>query len=330
VPDVHIQLRGKVTEEDYFTLYKTTYTTVKKILPGIDFGSPTITVTHGGLAFAKAFLTYCQHNDCVPDYMNFTHYYRSTGAFKFKESFVEAKGFVEEIRGILRSLKLDSKMPLNLMEYTYGFGKNLICDSAVGAMFPLELTLQNRDLFSAFGYWGMTDYTTGFAGKRKQFGGGHGLLTALGGEKAKFYALKYMRSLGSACLQIKNGLVVCKKDDRIQLLLFYDIPAYDWADEYYPDRGLTFYRMYPERSVAAELTDLPREQILIRESVISYEMGSAYETWLAGGRDLLEADDDSIVRSWPVVYVHEEIAQGGQFKYLCVLKPFEMRLVEIY
>ena len=329
VPDVHIQLRKKVNEADFFLLYQNTYRTVRKVLPGIRFGSPTITVTQGGLNFERSFLRYCRDHDCVPDYLNYTHYYRSVGTFRFKEAFVEARGFVEETRNTLRSLGLNAKLPMNLMEYTYGFGRSAICDSSVGAMFPLSLTIPNMNYFDRFGYWGMTDYTTGFAKGRSQFEGGHGLLTVAGGEKAVYYAIRFMASLGQMSLGFRKGLAVFRKNNTVQLLLYYDIPASDWTDEYYMDHELSFYKMYLDRRVRIGIEDLPWQKVLVRESRINYLNGSAYETWYTNGGALMDTSEIHKYSSRPAASAYVQENTEGRFLYSCTMKPFELRLVEL-
>lgn len=333
VPDVHCLIMKKVKPEDYFLLYENTWRTVKEILPDISFESPTLTITRGGRQFLEMFLDYCAAHSCVPDALNFTHYYRGVKGYAFRDPFVESAGFMEETRALLKARSLPA-LPCSLLEYTYGFGDSPICDSSAGALFPLHMTIENHSLFRDFGYYCLSDFTTGRPGRGQLFFGGHGLLTARGTKKAAYFSLRFLHQLGRKCLGKEDGLLISRGEHSVQLLLYYDIPPASWQEEV--PSSLSFYEGYPVRRILLTLTGLEENapekalSLLVKESWLNHREGSAYEAWLRSGEALFAASPGTPYTSQPLVRVRREEAQNGSFTYQCEMLPFEIRLVEIF
>ena len=338
VPDVHVGRPGGITLEEYLLLYENTYRTVKEVVPGISFESPTISITKRGLSFQKLFLAYCKEKGCLPAALNYAHFYRASRSHSFVDPFIESAGFMEETENLLKSLGFSSMpgrgegslktIPCNLLEYTYGFGANPICDSMAGASFPLHMTIENHALFRDFGYYSMCDFTTGKAGSELLFSGGHGFLTRSGTKKASYYAFSFLCQMGTLCLGKRGGLLLTRQGEKVKLLLYYDIPPGDWREEL--PLSMSFYEGYPLRKVLLELKDFEEEECYQKESILNHEAGSAYEAWLSSGEKLLGGLSQTPYDSFPKVRVQKIQVRDGRYAYQCLMQPFEIRLVEFF
>ena len=123
--------------------------------------------------------------------------------------------------------------------------------------------------------------------------------------------------------------MITRSDDSLQILLYYDIPPAQWKED--APTALSFYEGFPSRRVILELTGLPKDStLLLKESRLNYQDGSAYEAWLRSGESLLPCLPKSPYTSQPLVRVRKADCQEGSLTYQCEMLPFEIRLVEVF
>lgn len=331
VPDIEINLLGSITEEEYFELYRNTWQTIKNLFPEIKISSPTISCEQTSLSFEKNFLAYCSRNNCVPDMISLTYISNIQPLSHLHHCSLQCRNFEEETRRILHSLNLDESMPIHLPEYYYTFGYNTICDSMIGAIFPLRILLENHQHFQDMGYWTTCDFTTDTFHWHRQFSGNHGIFTHTGGRKPIYYTLLFLSRLGEECLGMGNGYIVTKKKASLQLLLFYDIPENEWPEPFTEKNALEFYRMFPEREISLDIEGFTEPSLRLKEYYLNYEIGGSYEVWFRSGGTLLTetGNPEDVFSSAPAIFVHRQNLANGILHYQQSLKPFEIRFVEI-
>jgi len=84
---------------------------------------------------------------------------------------------------------------------------------------------------------------------------------------------------------------------------------------------------------SVHIEKFPTTHCAIREHVINQDYGSSYDAWFRmGGGALHTAEDYRILDelSNPMVSVRETRVRNGELDYSAVLKPLEVRLVEIF
>ncbi len=144
VPDIQIYQTKLWDRESFFELYQSTCQAIRSVFPQMKVGSPTITCTQIGLNFEKDFLRYCAEQHCMPDMINLVYTDSDQSHRTFHISPASCRDFVFHIRNDLRSLEMPENFPIHLMEYYYCFSTSPVCDSMIGAMLPLRITLQNQ------------------------------------------------------------------------------------------------------------------------------------------------------------------------------------------
>ncbi|MCD8232256.1 MAG: helix-turn-helix domain-containing protein [Clostridiales bacterium] len=331
VPDIQIYKTKIWKKESFYELYRCTCQTIRSVFPQMKIGSPTITCTQIGLDFEKDFLEYCMEHNCMPDMINLIYTDLNQSHKNFHISPVGCRELVSHIRNDLRALGVTEEIPIHLMEYYYSFDISPVCDSMIGAMLPLQVTLQNYEYFNCMGYHALSDRTTLTVFGNSQFCSGRRIFTLAGGKKAVFYSLKFLSRLGTDCLGKGNGYIITRKSDKIQILLYYDIPMQEWIEEFTRENAFSFYQMYPEQTITLDIIDLHSRFVVIKEQYLNYDEGSAYEEWLSSGAPNLEGTDlDNICfDSAPRVLVSRQRTTDNCLHYQCTLKPFEIRLAEI-
>lgn len=335
LPDVHIATAEDISNEDYFNLYENTYRTIKKVIPDIIIAAPTVLSTKEGMDFERKLLSFSIKADCIPDMLCVNYIRKRPVQVPTLGQLVECRSFENKLRTCLRSLKLNQRMPIFLSEYFYSMGLDPVNDSMVGAMFPLQIFLENHLFFDSFGYWASCDRTTETVYCGSQFSGGRGLFTIYGNPKPAFYSLKFLSMLGDSCIGLGNGYVITRKENSIQLLLYYDIPEWEWTERFTEDNIQTFYASFPKKEVSLDI-DLSGEdyssEALLCEQFLNPQTGSAYESWAKGGGRLLcdKGYPENVVSSSPIHYTHSEKCSNGILHYEQLLSPFELRFVDIY
>lgn len=318
-------------EDTYFSFYLRTFHVLRTLLPEIKIVSPPLTCTKEGLLFAKRYLRFCQEQNCIPEEINLCFVESAQTKRLYHIQPYELQAMQGELLHQLKLLKYPKEIPVHLMEYYYSLKYHPICESCVGAMFPLKTVLAHHMDFQRFGYWYATDCTTEAALGGTEFSGGHGLLTQSGSRKASYFALLFLSHLGHTHLVSGDGYVITREGTELRMLFFYDIPPSEWVEPFDPEHIDLFYSAYPDRIIRLPLSDLPNESILIMEEEVNYASGSAYEKWLSCGGKLLNQymDSHAVFNTNPEIYLKTCRCENGNYVYEAQLKPFEMRFVTI-
>ena len=162
--------------------------------------------------------------------------------------------------------------------------------------------------------------------------------------------MKFLQALDDELIVNKPSCCLTKSTHKITMLLYYNIPMSDWKHDFTPETLEDFYTDFTNMAFSITLTDLPFKEMFLQEQSLTYENGSAYETWVKGGWHLVTNADSTlrpklselhqitsevnrlnepIYTSFPVISNHKITADNtGSYTYECRLKPFEIRLVE--
>ena len=351
VPDVITASQTSISEEDYFELYTCTFQTIRSVLPYTAIDSPTISCTNSGLAFMKRFLNHCAAHNCMPDQILFTYFHANKGQFHFPSSFLDCTNFFSSVNDYLKGHFARKALPLCILNYNFAFGRNYYTDGLPGAMLPIILTLNQADMLTSLGMEKPLDYTTRFFFGNSQFSATLSAITARGGRKATYYSLKFLQALGNEMIINKPGCCITKDSHKITMLLYYNIPMNEWKYEFRPDTAKDFYACFPDMEFSIVLSELPFTDMILQEQSLTYENGSAYETWIQSGwykitnadsirrpklSELVRSASENISLNEPIytsfpVISNRKISTAGihNYTYACRLKPFEIRLVEL-
>lgn len=349
-PDTGPTMFGLKKDEDFYNLYKATYSTIKGIDKSFSFGSPSLLVSYNfNLQWIKRFILWTKENKCSPDFMNI-HYYDNDFSDEriethtpahpahsrlnrdensFSKSLTQTKLFFEEL-GV-------GNVPIYLTEWNLTVShRNLLNDTCFKSCYLTKNLLENYDVIDSFGYWVLSDFIEETQPSKDQFHGGLGLFTFDGIKKPHYFAISFINKLGKLLVKRGNSFFITKSDNKIQILLY----NYEHFNHLYAS-GETFDMTFTERytpfsklgkmDISLELTHINSKKCLIKEYTINQSRGSAFDNWVRMGASKLNPFDIQYLKniSIPSLYIRESNIENGSLSISTFLEPLEVRFIEI-
>lgn len=346
-PDTSREMFGFEDRRRFFSLYESTWRTVKLFDSRLCFGSPSMfPVTEDGYGWLREFLDFTRTNDCVPQFMD-VHYYSDNfmgfapdvATFntpsRFNDDPDHFSKFLDRVQLFLREEHLE-KLPLYLTEWNLTVShRNLINDTCFKATHLVKNFLENYDRTDAIGYWCLTDFLDELLPVHPLFHGGMGLFTRSGIKKPPCYAMEMLRRLGDTLVDAGQGWFITRREDGSFAAIFYN---YEHCNPLFVDEGLGLTAtsrsgVFPLRApleVSLALTGLSSAAYRIRETVLNEEHGSCFDRWAAmGGTELGAEEEDWLRRSTaPDLRISQAVTGSGHLSYTALLGPQEVRLTE--
>ncbi|MDR2043423.1 MAG: helix-turn-helix domain-containing protein [Clostridium sp.] len=339
--------------DDYKTLYKLTYTAVKRVHRRIPFGMPSVTYGWDLRKWTKDFLAFCRANSCMPAFCNLHYYDNEPGGFEGGQS-----GSSESFRLLLTSsakLNNDEKafqkaiaefrevfaeagdVPVYMTEWNMTAShRNLLNDTCFKACYLAKNILENYDALDSFGYWVLTDLIEETQPSNEHFHGGLGLFTHSGIPKAHYHVFTFLNRLGDRLVKSGEGYFITKSHGAVQIILYnYEHFSHLFASGETFDMSLTqrdtpFLKL-DRLNVSLELADIPAKSCVVKEQILNQRHGSAFDAWVEMGAMITGAEDVEYLKrvSVPKIRVRREQLADDALSLNVVLEPLEVRLIEI-
>ena len=350
---IHIVSVDVLSLDDYLTLYRTTYESVKEIDSNLQFGGP------GGMASSiwdshtiHDFLKFTKENECVPDFICTQCYphraiEQDSKFMYFSVSQSSAPSVLSDDEHYTRTVLRDYHKLLN----EYGLSKlkiwieewnstlwqrDLSSDTCYKAAWLAKNLCENYDGAESFGYWLLSDFIEERAAFGRVFHGGYGLFTYNGIPKSGWRAMQLVNMLGDTLLASGEGWMVTKSAISIQIMLNH----YCHYDTLYQLRYQMLtdpqnaYSVFIERGplqYTIRLTGLADGQYELKRYSISQKHGSSFDAWLdIGSPNYLHTDEMEYLKnaSQPQYYIGS-LGLRDEHIFSSMLEPHEMQVISI-
>lgn len=351
-PDVSDFMFSVGDDDKFREFYARTYQTIKNEDASLVVGAPSnLPIAAETQAWMEAFLRWTIDHDCRPQFINI-HYYSDdfdnavadqhgpaglTANCSFKADPDNFKTYIDRVHEIRESTGLGD-LPIYLTEFNLTVShRNLINDTCFSAVWLARNILLNDERLDSFGYWSLTDLIGENQPAEDLFHGGMGMFTRNGIRKPAFYLYWFARQMRGECIARGDNYVVVRKPCGIRILSwnyehFNDLFA---KGELFDMTAINRYTPFNRQQAIhlhLPLTNLPVENLTVREYYINRSQGSAFDQWVAMGAQPLEtAAEIELLRQsvHPGYHKTSERSVDGAFEYQVVLEPHEVRLTEI-
>jgi len=282
-PDLPQFFKG--TQDDYFTLYRDTALTLKKVSPVFRTGGPA-TSEH---RWIDSFLQFCDRTGTPLDFVS-THGYCVEGALDEhgKRSLVVPpceRMFTDGVKRTAASVRQSFRPDLEIhyTEWSASYSsRDPIHDHYVSGAFLLARIFETRHLVHSLSYWAFSDHFEELGPPEFSFHGGFGLLTIDDIPKPTFFLFSFLAALRKRELPSSEpGCWMTCDDEGIAALL--------WLERSLPPGALNkrlFATPFPperteERSIS--FTSLSAGRWQVKRSRVGYLSNDACSYYLAGG-----------------------------------------------
>jgi len=347
-PDFYVFWRG--TFEEYCTLYKNTYETIKGINPLYKVGGPSI-VSIKNSDWLQRFLDFCRRESCIPDFISFHNYSHEEmdvnkkknltnenamdfGYISRDESFL--KNRIADLKQILLENNLEG-IEIHLSEWnSTAYHRDLTNDTSFKAAFIVKNLLENIDSIQSFGYWTITDLIEERRAASNEFHGGLGLITNHNIPKAAFYAYELLGKLGNQLVSQGEGYFLTKRANSYQLLVYH----YCHYDRLYcmnQHANIDFKNRYDvflnHHSVEIKfiLNELKKGTYKVTQYRLNRQHGSSFDNWVEMGA-LHNLNKEEMIylknSSLPRIQI-SEVRIEEDYILTANLEPHEVQLYEI-
>ena len=207
--------------EEYFKLFKETFTAIKAFDERFKIGGPAICGVKDA-EWIKAFLDFCKREGICPDRITRHHYTvefpERVGHYDYsklqdpKERFENLKS----TRDIVDSFEEFKDLPIHLTEFSTSYTpKGVIHDTNINAAYLAQQLSRLGDMHEAYSYWTFGDVFEEQGVPTSLFHGGFGLVAAGNIPKPTFwtfYFFKQLKLYGSDCVYRDDNAVIVKGD----------------------------------------------------------------------------------------------------------------------
>ena len=207
--------------EEYFKLFKETFTAIKTYDSRFKIGGPAICGVKDA-EWIKAFLDFCKKEGIRPDRITRHHYTvefpERVGHCDYsklqdpKERFENLKS----TRDIVDSFEEFKDLPIHLTEFSTSYTpKGVIHDTNINAAYLAQQLSRLGDMHEAYSYWTFGDVFEEQGVPTSLFHGGFGLVAAGNIPKPTFwtfYFFKQLKLYGSDCVYRDDNAVIVKGD----------------------------------------------------------------------------------------------------------------------
>lgn len=352
-PNTPYRLFGFENFSDFEIFYKKTYDVVKSFDPGICFGLPCMYYLKDEVDnhLMEQFLSYCEENYCMPDYLNYTFYdtilgynrNNSKDSFGFIDSMTlntNPDGLrlaVSDMKNKQHALHLDN-LPLYISEWNNTPSQqDYLNDTCFKSCYIVKNILENYDRLDGLGYWALSDLMAEYALPDSLFFGGLGLFTLNALPKAGFYAMKFLRNLGDTLIDKGEGWFATKTEHDIRIIVYHynhfsDLYATGERFDMTETDRYTMFENVQSLDLKICIEHMENKTYSIVERILNRESGSLFDTWLSIGDrgSHCSCEYEYLERSClPGLHKSTVTANNHTLTFHRTLKPLEVRLITI-
>lgn len=350
-PNTSAKLYGFERDSDFYHFYQNTRSTIKDVDPLICFGLPAICgiVAEEYSGWYPKMLRWCQENDCVPDFIDFSFYdiqaagtrnnSRSAFGFVFMMTLNNdsdgLKAFIHTIKKELRSLSLEN-LPVYLNEWnSTPSQQDLLNDTCFKSCYIAKNILENYDRTDSLSYWSLSDLMSEAPLPDSLLFGGLGLFTANGLPKASYYALTLLRQLGDQFLAKGEGWFATRTDTDIRIITYhyFHFSHLYAVGEQFIMTARNRYTMFDSAQpldLTLQLEALENRSYSVKQYIVGRQCGSLFDTWAETGFMNPDSSDDQKIlaaRSMPGMVYSEIDVQNHTCSLHVHMEPLEVRLI---
>lgn len=329
--------------------YRTTYQSVKTVLPSARFGTPSI--LYETLINSDWFeRLYMPLKDCTPDFV-LLHFYpvKSSAGFQMnslgsshiplhQEPYIMSRS-ITAIRQKLASIGF-GRLPIYLTEWNSTTShRDLLNDTAFKGAYIAHNIMENYDRLASFGYWCLTDDITELPEEEDLFHGGVGLYTRNGIRKPPYYAYAFLSSLGNRLLGKEYEVMVTDTPDGYQLLLvnyihYSEMYANGELFDVNKENRYAAFRSENRKTVHITLNHVTEGKYRREEKYVNRQYGSVYDIWRKQfhGESTLgrEATEELRLAASPCYEISTLPSEHGTLSLTVTLEPHEIRLIRLF
>lgn len=336
-------------DEEYYSLYKNTYLTLKSIDKDIVFGGPASFSAYGKSdTWLYDFLKFTKKENIVPDYIS-VHYYDVDLAWvddpNENEKYIpnrmylspvedSFRQYVVRIKEDIKSLGIDS--PIYLTEWNNTAShSDLLSDTCFKSSYIVKNLLENEGGLKSFSYWTLSDRINENYLVKELFHGGPGLFFYDGIKKPSYHAFWMLNRLGNRVLAKGDGYYVTEDDNgNIQLILYYYCHySYEYSRQMDYQINLlsrdAFFKNKGNKAIEIDFSGF-EGRYLETEYRIYKDSGSAFDVYVSSGDVKSELIDTDYLKSASEMkrsYHTRNIADGMTIRY--ELRPSEVKLITL-
>lgn len=344
--------------KQYYELYLAAYQEIKRVCPEFMVGGPatdSFTLEQNDLVSLEEWLNVCVKHDCPPDFLAI-HCYPVVGEDMIRPETSHGKSNVmmisqtaftsrsedenymqHHIKLLKQSMRRAGvpRIPILIDEWNSSlWQRDPISDTCFRSAFIAKNIMENAPSVTAMAQAFVSDYSIEAYPEKEPFYGDIGLFTNNDVRKNAFYVYQLFAKLGTIRLASGDGWAIFRKDQTIQLVLYYycgynRLLGYTVTDFAKSDRYFVFAER-ENREYQFRLLGLENGEYRLREWRINRESGSAYDKWVQmGSPESLTAEEISYLdrSSEPAYYKRKMHYEGKPVSF--VVQPHEVALIEI-
>jgi xylan 1,4-beta-xylosidase len=353
----------KGTREQFFELFKGTFSRIKSISPMLKVGGFGNICLFSGDSWLRSFVSYAREHGIELDFFSFHAYQlaidpydlvdeklliNAPQIFTFHEDFNEFftanpnfrlgdENVIE--RAVKQTIEWTAELPMKEREYWITeWNSNIDCrdlihDTCFMAAFIVKTALQCGHWVEGMGYWTATDLQEEFQLPQPLFHGGYGLLTYNGIKKAGFHAFTFLARLGDEIVIQREGVIVTRRGEDYQILLYnychYNelYNQFDYSQVTSKNRYGIFNETAPNR-FGLRLEEF-NGHYLLEQMRVNRKHGSSFDAWVEmGAPDKLTAEGRAYLDRMAQPQYRTWIEKAHEFIELDVkLEPHEIQLI---
>lgn len=209
----------KADMEEYFRLFKETFTAIKEYDTGFTVGGPAVCGVQDEL-WIRSFLEFCRENNLKIDFVTRHHYTiefpERAGHYDYSKLMKAEDGFanLQSTRDIIDSFEEYRGLPIHITEFSTSYTpKGVIHDTNLNAAFIAQQLSRLGDVNESYSYWTFGDVFEEQGVPFTPFHGGFGLVADGCIRKPTFWTFafyKELKTVAEKCVFRDDSLVVVK------------------------------------------------------------------------------------------------------------------------
>ena len=293
----------KADMQEYFKLFKETFTAIKAYDERFQVGGPAICGVKDA-EWIRSFLEFCRDNNIKPDAVTRHHYTvefpERIGHYDYSklQQPEERLGNLQSTRDIVESFDEFKGLPIHITEFSTSYTpRGVIHDTNLNAAYLAGQLSRLGDMNTSYSYWTFGDVFEEQGVQFAPFHGGFGLVADGCIPKPTFYTFaffKQLKNFGSDCV-LRDDTAVIVKNDKGFAGVLWNIDGEDFTRSFaFPAEGeytlitktvdeetCDPLKMWHDMGEPANLTKAQKELLraaakpLYGSAVISAEQGSA-------------------------------------------------------
>lgn len=349
-PNTTEYIFGFKNDNDFYSLYLSTFTTIKNISADLQFGSPPLLLSYKYCQdWAVRFIEWCSENKCLPDYMNVNYYDNDfnletisshTPAHPAHSRLNKDENAFQKCIHLIKNLFDNNgigNLPIYLTEWNLTVShRNLLNDTCFKSCYLAKNLLENYDALDSFGYWVLTDLNEEIQISPEEFHGGLGLFTINGIKKPHYHMFRQLSKLGDELVERGEGYFITKSELKIQIVL-YNYEHFNHLFAQGEAYDMTFTERYTPFSnqgrmeVSLELIGLNASRCKIKEEIINQTSGSAFDEWIKMGAISPDKQGIEYLKHISIPHIFQRISDisDNSLQINVLMAPLEVRFIEI-